>query len=158
MLTGLSHGKLINFGAECVEHRFVNCHETLDQRRHFRIEHIDWHNNTPSERLEQNVVSLLSDWGTGLSRSLYQEAIVAIMGGAERCEQFTETHWRGKKTGRQPVDRIEPGIVIEITCKKHDLDHYESHLRRFLFSTDLQSVLWVNIVSGTVRLQRIARG
>lgn len=77
---GLSHGKLINFGSERVEHRFVNCHETPDQRRQFQVEHIDWCSNGTLERLEQMVVPLVSDWGTGLTRSLYQEAIVALAG------------------------------------------------------------------------------
>lgn len=157
MLTGLSHGKLINFGAERVEHRFVNCHETYDQRRQFQIEHVDWHGDKPTERLEQTVVSLIRDWGTGLSRLLYHEAIVALLETTEQFEQYTDTHWRGEKTGRQPVDLIEPGVAIEITCKRNDLDHYESHLQRFLANTELRSILWVNIVSGTVRLQRIGR-
>lgn len=157
MLTGLSHGKLINFGAERVEHRFVNCHESPEQRRQFQIDYFDWGGDGPTERLEQFVVSLVSDWGTGLTRSLYQEAIVALAGGAEKYEQFTETHWQGQRTGRQPVNLIEPAVAFEIACKKHDLNHYESHLRRFLTNTDLQSILWVNIISGSVRLQRIGR-
>lgn len=157
MLTGLSHGKLSNFGSERVEHRFVNCHETPDQRRKFQVEHINWCSNGPLEWLEQTVVPLVSDWGTGLARSLYQEAIVALAGGAERCEQFAETQWHGKRTGRQPVNLLEPAVALEITCKKHNLNYYESHLRRFLSNTDLLSILWVNIISGNVRLQRIER-
>jgi GxxExxY protein len=157
MLTGLSHGKLINFGAERVEHRFINCHETLDQRRQFQVEYFEWHSSKPTDRLEQTVVSLVRDWGTGLSRLLYHEAILALMGAAEQGQQFTDTYWRGEKTGRQPIDLIERGVAIKITCKKNDLDHYESHLQRLLANTDLQCILWVNIVSGTVRLQRIGR-
>jgi GxxExxY protein len=157
MLNGLAHGKLINFGTNRVEHRFVNCHETPEQRREFQVEHIDWCSNGPTERLEQIVVPLVRDWGTGLSRSLYQEAIVALAGGEERCEKFAETQWRGQRTGRQPVNLIEPAVSLEITCKKHDLDYYESHLRRFLTNTDLRSILWVNITSGCVRLKRIGR-
>jgi hypothetical protein len=79
------------------------------------------------------------------------------MGAAEQGQQFADTYWRGEKTGRQPIDLIERGVAIEITCKKNDLDHYESHLQRFLANTELRSILWVNIVSGTVRLQRIGR-
>ncbi len=46
---------------------------------------------------------------------------------------------------------------LEITCIKQDLDHYLSHLRRFLQNTDLEAILWVNIVSGCLRLQRITK-
>ncbi|MCU0708187.1 MAG: GxxExxY protein [Pirellula sp.] len=157
MLTGLSHGKLINFGAERVEHRFVNCHETSEHRRNFQIDRIAWNDYGPTDSLEQIVVPLLRDWGTGLSRSLYREAVIALAGGDEQCNQFTETYWQGQRTGRQPVSLINHGVAFEITCKKKDLDHYESHLRRFLSNTDLQSILWVNITSGSLRLQRIKR-
>lgn len=157
MLTGLSHGKLINFGAERVEHRFVNCHESLEQRRVFQIERIAWNDYGPTDGLEQIVVPILQDWGTGLSRSLYQEAVIALAGGDELCNQFTETQWQGQRTGRQPVNVIDHGVAFEITCKTKDLNHYESHLRRFLSNTDLQSILWVNITSRYLRLQRINR-
>jgi hypothetical protein len=158
MLTELTHGKLINFGSERVEHRFVNCHETLEQRRTFQIVRTEWLGVGPTQRLEQIVVALVNDWGTGLSRSLYQEAVVALAGGEEQCRQFTESKWQGQRIGRQPVLLIEQGVAFEITCKKHDLDHYESHLRRFLANTALESILWVNISSGCVRLKRIGVG
>ncbi len=157
MLTGLSHGKLINFGAERVEHRFVNCHETLEHRREVQVERIEWIDHGPIERLEQIVVPLVQDWGTGLSRSLYQEAVIALAGGDELCNQFTETQWQDQRTGRQPVNAIDHGVAFEITCKTKDLNHYESHLRRFLRNTTLDTILWVNISSGSLRLHKINR-
>jgi hypothetical protein len=50
---------------------------------------------------------------------------------------------------------VEPGVALEITCKKCDLGHHEMHLRRFLANTDLESILWVNITSGSVTFHRI---
>ncbi len=41
MLLGLSHGKLIIFGAERVEHRFVNCQTSSSDRSNFQIELIN---------------------------------------------------------------------------------------------------------------------
>lgn len=158
MLMGLSHGKLINFGTERVEHRFVNCHESPDLRQQFEIERIDWPNVGPFHRMEQIVVPLVNDWGTGLSRFLYHEAIVALAGGEERCNQFTDTLWQDQRIGRQQVYLIEKCVSIEVTCKKNDLDRYESHLRRFIKNTTLQMILWINITSGEVRLQGIERG
>lgn len=155
MLTELSHGKLINFGTDRVEHRFVNCHETLEQRRQFQVDCVDWCANGPTNRLEHLVIPLVRDWGTGLSRLLYLEAIIALAGGEDRCRQFTATKWRGQRTGRQPVYLVEPGVALEITCKKCDLGHHEMHLRRFLENTDLESILWVNITSGSVTFHRI---
>lgn len=81
MLTGLTHGKLINFGMDCVDHRFVNCHETLEQRRKFQVERVDWLSSAYTDRLEHITVDLVQDWGTGLSRSLYKESLIALLGG-----------------------------------------------------------------------------
>ena len=157
MLTDLSHGKLINFGKDRVEHQFVNTQARLEHRRSFEIDRIDWNGTGSMERLEKLVVALLNDWGTGLSRSVYQEAILVLAGGEEVCCRFTETFWQGSRVGRQPVLELQPGVAFEITCMKNDLEHYEMHLRRFLHSTALSSILWVNIKFGCLRLQRMER-
>jgi len=66
------HGKLINFGAEKVEHQFVNCHESYEQRRQFDIARYGWSDSHESACFERTVVARLNDWGTGLSRALYE--------------------------------------------------------------------------------------
>lgn len=157
MLTGLTHGKLINFGMDCVDHRFVNCHETLEQRRKFQVERVDWLSSAYTDRLEHITVDLVQDWGTGLSRSLYKESLIALLGGEDQCRGFTHTKWKSAQTGRQSVYLVAPFISFEITCIRQDLDHYLSHLRRFLNNTDLESILWVNIVSGCLRFQKITK-
>lgn len=155
MLTGLSHGKLINVGAEWVEHKFLNCLESPEQRRQFQVLCNHWNRDAAASRFEDVVVSLVRDWGTGLTRSLYLEAIVVLLGGEVQCRRFTQTHWQGIPTGRQPVDMIDDVTAFEITCKRHDLESYESHLQRFLTNTTLESILWVNIVSGCVTFKRM---
>lgn len=157
MLTGLSHGKLVNFGAERIEHKFVNCLESPEQRREFQIVRRSWTTDAVAARLEDLVISLVRDWGTGLTRALYHEAVVALLGGVSHCRRFTETHWRGIPTGRQPVDMIDDIAAFEITCMRRDLESYEPHLQRFLASTSLESFLWVNIASGLVTFKRIER-
>lgn len=157
MLTGLTHGKLINFGTERIEHRFVNSHETLEQRRCFQVERIDWSESEITTRIEQLAVSLVRDWGTGLSRSLYQEAVFAMVSGNERCDQFAEARWQGHRTGQQPAILVDPFVALEITCKNGNLEPYEIHLHKFLNNTDLKSIVWINIISGLVRLQHINR-
>ena len=155
MLLDLRHGKLINFGAEKVEHQFVNCHETTLQRQQFVVEYNNWIASPETTTFEQTITALVKDWGTGLSRSLYEEACVHFFGGKERCEHFVETYWNEKTTGRQPMKLIEEGIAFEITCKRNDLATYASHLHKLIKNSDLKSILWANIVSGTVRFERI---
>jgi len=53
---------------------------------------------------------------------------------------------------------LDEGIAFEITCKRGDLATYASHLHKIVSNTNLAAILWANIVSGTVRLERIGKG
>lgn len=158
MLLDVQHGKLINFGAEKVEHQFVNCHESREQRQQFVVDRHGWSDCYEFVFFESTVVSLLKDWGTGLGRSLYEEACVYFFGGEDRCWQFAETFWNDRKTGRQPVKMLAKGIAFEVTCKRDDLANYASHLHKLVRNTSLEAILWVNIVSGKVRFECIRNG
>jgi GxxExxY protein len=157
MLLDLRHGKLINFGAEKVEHQFVNCHESTQQRQQFDLDRRNWSVSRVTTSFEQTVVALVKNWGTGLSRSLYEEACVHMFGGKECCERLVETYWNGRTTGRQPVKMIDDGVAFEITCKRKDLAIYASHLQKLLVNSNLRALLWANIVSGTVRFECFSR-
>ena len=152
MLSGLNHGKLINFGADRVQHEFVNCHESTSHRRSFQIDLERW--TWPSAdacRLQEIVTSLLHDWGTGLDRWLYIEAVTYFLGGPEVVQQPMATLWDGIVVGSQDINLVCQQVGFEISCLRRDLDLYEKHLQRFLAHTTLKRILWVNIVSGCVR-------
>ena len=152
MLTGLHHGKLINFGADQVEHEFVNCHSTTEHRRSFQLDFERWPSPTADERRFQEIVtSLLHDWGTGLDRWLYIEAVTHFLGGPEVVRQSVATLWNGIVVGSQAINLVSPQVGFEISCLRRDLELYEKHLRRFLSHTTLARILWVNIVLGCVR-------
>ena len=157
MLLDVRHGKLINFGAERVEHRFVNCHETLEQRRRFKMDRHCWDDSAELMHFEETLVALLSDWGTGLSRSLYEEACIHLFDSHQNHSQFTETFWNERPTGRQPVNMLGDGFAFEVTCKRDDLAAYAAHLHKFVANTRLKAILWANVTSGIVRLERIGR-
>ncbi len=157
MLLDLRHGKLINFGAEKVEQQFVNCHESTQHRQQFHVERHNWNVSRATTCFEQTIVALVKDWGTGLSRSLYEEACVHLFGGKECCECFVETFWQGTTTGRQPVKMIEDRIAFEITCKRDGLTTYATYLQKLMSNLSLDSILWANIVSGTVRFEFFSR-
>jgi len=92
MLTDLHHGKMIHFGGEVVEHEFVNCHETTEHRRSFRVNLSRWSLVTTDARNFQTMVlDLLRDWGTGLNQGLYHEAITHFLGGSQFVRRPIET-------------------------------------------------------------------
>ena len=151
MLTDLHHGKVINFGADRVEHEFVNCHETAEHRRSFQVDLSRWSSQaTGARRFQEIVVDMLRDWGTGLDRGLYIDAVTHFLGGPDVVRQPVETLWDGIVVGRQNVNLVAPNIGFEITCLRADGESYEENLRRFLANTTLEKIFWVNGVSGNV--------
>jgi len=151
MLTDLHHGKLINFGGEKVEHEFVNCHETTEHRRAFQLDLSRW--STPAAgvlEFQEIVLNLLRDWGTGLDRGLYIEAITHFLGGPQVVRQPVETLWNGIVVGWQNTNMAARDAAFKISCLRTEVDSYEKHLYRFLVNTTLEKVLWVNVASGSV--------
>ncbi len=158
MLTGLNHGKLINFGGEVLEHEFVNCHETTGHRRAFELDLSRWPAKcAEARRFQEIAVNLLRDWGTGLDRSLYIDATVHFLGGPEVVRQPVETFWEGARVGWQLANLVGHNAAFEITCLRDDMGSYEQHLRRLLGNTTLGTIFWANVASGRVRLVELAK-
>lgn len=154
MLLGISHGKLINFGADRVEHRFVNCQTSRRDRSNVQIELVNWVDDRSTSKFVEVVIGFANDIGTGLSRSLYQEAIGTLLGGIEVCRQSIEAKWNGQSIGLQQVSLLDHQVGFDVTCLNSRLSTQESNLHRFLRNTSLKSLLWVNISLGGIRFQR----
>jgi GxxExxY protein len=156
MLTDLRHGKLINFGGNEVVHEFVNCRETRESRRSFRTDLNRWQNETPlMRRLRVVVKDLLCDWGTGLNYDLYEEAITHLLGGTVRDQ--TDVFLHDGVVSQQNANIIAPRMALKVTCKRDNVNLYESHLRRFLEHTNMDKIFWLNIVTGYVTLTLLAK-
>ena len=152
MLTDLTHGKLINFGGESLEHEFVNCHESTEHRRRFRIDEARWTTGSPmAERFRKIIVELLRDWGTGLDGGLYTEAVTHFFGGPKVVFQAVETLWEQKRVGKQVCALLAPNEAFKITTLKKDIPAYELRLSQFLRNTTLNKIYWVNVISGKVQ-------
>lgn len=146
MLTGLNHGKLINFRPNRVEHEFVNNHVTLDQCHTFRVEIGRWRSvDSDGQRFQELLVTLLRDWGTCLELDLYAEAVTHFFGGPERVVRDVDVISNGIIVGTQKLRLLNETTAFKLTSLSQDLDAYESHLRRLLQHTPLRRLLWVNL-------------
>ena len=97
LLTGLKHGKLVNLRPEKVEHEFINAKQTLQERCSFSIHNSGFHSSNGFGSAEQAlIIELIRDSGTGLERSLYEEAILHFIGdyslssNETDCQQMNE--------------------------------------------------------------------
>jgi len=129
----------------------LNCHETTEHRRSFQLDLSRW--STPAagvREFQEIVVNLLRDWGTGLNRGLYIEAITHFLGGPQVVRQPVEILWNGIVVGQQSTNLAARNTGFAISCLRTEVDSYEEHLCRFLVNTTLEKIFWVNVVSGRV--------
>jgi GxxExxY protein len=157
MLTGIQHAKIINFGESELKHEFVNCLETLEQRQAFSTEFCHWRKTDPFlYDLQNSVIELLQDWGTGLQNSTYAEAILHRHGLGYSSRPPTQVWWGGSLVATQSIELLLPRIALKVTCSKLGRQALKAQFTRLIENTDLLGIVWINIVSGSVRFTYLA--
>ncbi len=147
LLTGLQHGKLANLRTERVQHEFVNAALTHAERTEFAVDDSQWR-ATPGFRSEQKtfVVEMLKDWGTCLSRALYEEAVVHSLGGAERVFSDVGVCVAQTRLAKQTVALCADRTAFRLTTfEDTSTDGYRKALIQFLNCTELDAIQWINI-------------
>ena len=152
LLLDLSHGKVVNFRAAPVESRFVNSPFTSAERRAFRVEEVGY---AGSRDFLDLVISLCRDWGTSLTLSLYQEALVCLLGGTERVDAMIPLERDGLVLGNQRFQLVTADTAFRLTAMNGDTSDYRSQLRRLFACCPLRSIHWVNIARHAVSLTTI---
>jgi GxxExxY protein len=153
-LLDLPRGKLLNFGGPKVESQFVNAPLRSDQGRSF---HLVDHDYRGAKRFAEHVVGLLRDWGTSLTLSLYQEALVELLGGKDLVEAMLPLHRDGICLGNQRFHLVDSESAFTLTALKRDPEAYEEQVGRLLSRSPLKAIHWVNIEYETVTLRTVVR-
>lgn len=159
LLTGLSHGKLINFQTEMVEHEFVNTHLKLSDRTAFEVVQRNWCDPGPPTRpLLSWLVELLRDIGAGLDVHLYEAAVSHVFGGEDVVIQEIEVFSGPRHLGRQKIRLTGPGWCFKVTTlDEADLSRFEEHICRFLDHTNLSGAHWINITRNQATFTSVKR-
>jgi GxxExxY protein len=159
LLSDLAHGKLVNLQPESVQHEFVNTTLTLADRRQFVVDVANWDDSEAgSRKLRHAVLGLLADCGTCLSVSLYEEALVYLLGGEQNVLHDVEILHEQTILGTQPVLLAEHAVAFRVTAaSSRNQERTAEHLGRFLAHTNLRAVQWINIRQGAVTLRTIHR-
>ncbi len=146
LMAGLSHGKLVNFGGDLVEHEFVNATLTHQERTAFQVDEASYVGiQSGGCNLMDIIVSILRDWGTCLDIALYEEAVIHFLGGPEQVTRAVEVRNGGAKVGYQRLNLLSPEASVCISALNDGQGYYEHQLRRFLPHTTLKAIQWVNI-------------
>lgn len=157
LLTGIQHGKLINFGTNSVEYRFVSTSLKHHDRFSFSINATEWKKASEScESVKDIANDLLSDWGSHLHVSLYSEAIIELLGGKRRL-QPVELFAGSDKIGEQQLCLLCQDVALHISSIKQGIHSYQTHLVRFLKSTKLNSIQWLNFDNHEITLKSLKK-
>ena len=154
LLCGLEHGKLVNFRAERVQHEFVNTSLSLADRRDFHVDDAEW---CPTDGFGDSektlLVELLRDWGTGLERPLYEEALIHLFGGKEQLIKEVDIVFDENSIARQTVALCAAKTAIRVTAFEDDGSGFAQHLTRFLNATQMEAIQWINIARNQLTLK-----
>ncbi len=153
--TNAARGKLINFRTESVEARFVNSRLDTAERHDFSIDTTRWNGNASFLKL---VTELVQDWGTCLDRSLYQQALVACLGGEGRVVQQLPMTLRGRSIGEQSFHLADQRTAFCVTTFNDDEPRaYAVQLQKLLNPSPLSGLYWINIARHQLRLETLRR-
>jgi GxxExxY protein len=160
LLTGLSHGKLVNLRTPNVQHEFVNTTLTAVERAAFTIDATAWDSGAPgAARLKAVTVDLLRDLGAGLALPLYQEALVCLMGGDAVVMREVAIMCDGRQIGSDSLPHTEEGAALRLSALDDGgMAAFGSHLQRYLMHTSLHVMHWINVNARSVTLVTLHRG
>ena len=151
-LLDLSHAKLINFRGIAVETRFVNSSLSKAERIDFRL---DTSRSLIGDEMVRLLDPWLRDWGTGLSRGLYAEALDFFVREAHPDQSDVVLYRNGQFLGSLATPQIRPGHAAHVTTFKDVPSDYATQLRRLHSHTNLRYLEWINISDTRVATRSI---
>jgi hypothetical protein len=108
----LAHGKVINVRPEKVQHRFVNCRQSLAAMRNPVVRDADWNSSAPgAETFRDTLMALIQDWGTGLELPLYEESLTHFFGGEAAVDVDVAVSGKSGQIADQRMKLVAPNVA-----------------------------------------------
>jgi len=101
------------------------------------------------------LIDLLRDWGTGLSASLYEEAMMHLLSEDDPVLNPVTVIGTRSKLGQQRMRLAAPDVSFKITALPKKLDDFRIHAKRLVDHTSLRAIHWANIRNGQVTFETI---
>ena len=153
-LLNIERGKLINFRSESVECKFINNPDPLNRRQAFRVVK-DF--SPDDEDFRVLLVELLRDWGTGLSLSLYYEAMIDLLGGSDSVNRAVSMQRNKHSLGEQKWSMHSSAAAFRLTAFTSNQSDYEKQIRKLLIFSSIDRIQWANIGLEVVTFKTIHR-
>ena len=158
MITGIKHGKLINFRSGSVEFEFVSTSLTKKDRYNYFINTDEWKKITPKcEELKNIVCDLLTSWGSFLERELYNEALIHFLGGNEKVIFPVEIYFNNQVVGKQKMGLLNEDTTFHLSAITRAFKGYEKNIRLLIEHTKIKAVQWINLAHHEITFKTIKK-
>ena len=155
-LTGIKHGKLLNFRPSSVEYEFVSTNLTTKDRYNYFIDRTEWQEMTMGcEKLQSVFTDLLCEWGTFLECRLYNEALIYFLGGSEKVVCSVEIFFNNRIVGKQKMQLLDNETAFHLSAVTRAFNGYEDNIRRLIKHTKIKTVQWINLNQREITLKTI---
>ena len=146
LLTETQHAKLINFGTDRVQSRFVSSKLKAADRKRLIVEDFAWRNVNPQTQfLKNTLLELLRDWGAFLEVGLYQTALTHFLGGEAHVVQRLPILSGEQILGEQEFHLVTADCGFLLSAVTGSTETMRTHWERLLAHTPLQHLHWVNL-------------
>jgi len=156
LLTGIRHGKLINFQSNSVEYEFVSTTLTKNDRYNFNVDFDDFVELTDKCILLKDIlINILQEWGAYLDYRLYNEAIIYFLGGYEDVVVPVEFFYNNEIVGKQKMQLLNKQTIFHLSCVRKSVQSYENNICRLIKHTNIKNVQWINLNKNYITLKTI---
>jgi hypothetical protein len=156
LLTGIRHGKLINFQSNSVEYEFVSTTLTKNDRYNFNVDFDDFVELTDKCLLLKNtLLNILQEWGAYLDYRLYNEAIIYFLGGYEVVVVPVEIFYNKEVVGKQKMQLLNKQTIFHLSCIHKSVQSYENNINRLIKHTNINCVQWINLNKNYITIKTI---
>ena len=158
MLTGLAHAKILNMRSSSMEYEFVSTTITPADRYEFTFDFDCWCDlDADSRWLKEVLHSLIREWGLFLDVTLFYDAIEHLRGGRENVIRSINIARGNQVIGSQLAHLINSHTGFKITAITKDVSQFEQRLVKFLSSTSLLAIQWINFNRHDVHFKTLLR-
>ncbi len=158
MLQGVRLVKLLNFGAGSIQGDLLR--NLLDEpdRHHPVLRNSGWRPETAScERLIHYLRDLLNDWGTHLSGSLYNEALIHHFGGEAQCLKRVDVRSDTSILGSHLVQMHAPDAAFVVTTLSEGQPSYQRQLQHVFDRIGPEIMQWINLNHARVEITTLSK-
>jgi GxxExxY protein len=149
--------KLINFGGQKVEGRLKGCPFGRINRFDVKVDRKEWRSVTQQcHILSENVEACFRDWGGFLDSLLFQEALVWLNGGENRCIKRLPITREGIEMGHHRVAMHDSNIGFTVTSFE-DIEAHKKQLRSLLDYLPMEAWQLINIRGDKLSLATLSK-